>query len=59
MRKRAAISDDPRMQKKIDRLFEDTREIVNRFLSQADVDKLETDLQKAFRGELPVEETEQ
>jgi hypothetical protein len=58
MRKRAAISEDPRMQKKIDRLFEDTREIVIRFLSQAEVDKLETDLEKAFRGELPVEQTE-
>jgi hypothetical protein len=56
LRKRAAISDDPRMQKKIDRLFEDTREIVIRFLSQAEVDKLETDLEKAFRGELPAEE---
>ena len=59
IRKRAAISNDPRMQKKIDRLFEDTREIVNRFLSQGEVDKLETDLEKAFRGELPVEEPEQ
>jgi hypothetical protein len=56
LRKRAAVSDDPRMQKKIDRLFEDTREIVNRFLTQAEVDKLETDLEKAFRGELPVDE---
>ncbi|HUY87586.1 MAG TPA: hypothetical protein VMV10_02515 [Pirellulales bacterium] len=55
-RMRAAISADPRMQKKIDRMFEDTREIINRFLNQAEVDKLETDLERALRGEMPAAE---
>ena len=53
LRKRASVSEDQRMQKKIDRLFEDTREIVNKFLNQADVDKLETELERALRGEAP------
>ena len=52
-RKRASVSEDPRMQKKIDRMFEDTREIVNKFLNQADVDKVETELARALRGEAP------
>jgi hypothetical protein len=53
LRKRSAASADPRMQRKIDRLFEDTREIVNRFLTQAEVDRLESELAAALRGEAP------
>lgn len=59
LRKRATISPDPRMQKKIDRLFEDTREIVNQFLNQGEVDQLETELERALRGEPPLEEAKQ
>lgn len=51
LRKRSAASPDPRMQRKIDRLFEDTREIVNRFLNQSDIEKLESELAAALRGE--------
>ncbi len=53
LRKRSAASADPRMQRKIDRLFEDTREIVNRFLTQGEVDRLESELAAALRGEAP------
>ena len=53
LRKRSAASADPRMQRKIDRLFEDTREIVTRFLTQAEVDRLESELAAALRGEAP------
>lgn len=51
--KQRAASDDPRIQKKIDKLFGDTREIVIRFLNPADVDNLESDLAAALRGEPP------
>lgn len=51
LRKRTAASPDPRMQRKIDRLFEDTREIVNHFLNQSEINRLESELAAALRGE--------
>ena len=48
--KQRAASSDPRIQKKINKLFDDTREIVIRFLNPADVDTLESDLGAALRG---------
>ncbi|MGH7194914.1 MAG: hypothetical protein ACREJM_15470, partial [Candidatus Saccharimonadales bacterium] len=49
--KQRAASDDPRIQKKIDKLFDDTREIVIRFLNPADLDNLESELGAALRGQ--------
>jgi hypothetical protein len=57
LRKRTAASPDARMQRKIDRLFEDTREIVNHFLNQSEINRLESELAAALRGEpLPPDE---
>lgn len=49
--KQRAASDDPRIQKKVDKLFDDTREIVIRFLNPADLDNLESELGAALRGQ--------
>lgn len=48
--KQRVSSDDARVQKKVDKLFDDTREIVIRFLNPADMDALESDLGAALRG---------
>lgn len=49
--KQRAAADDPRIQKKVDKLFDDTREIVIRFLNPADLDTLESELGAALRGQ--------
>jgi hypothetical protein len=50
LRKRSSVAQDPRMQRKIDRLFDDTKEIINQFFDQAEVDQLETELERALQG---------
>ncbi len=49
--KQRAAPDDPRIQKKVDKLFDDTREIVIRFLNPADLDALESELGAALRSQ--------
>jgi hypothetical protein len=53
LRKRSSVAQDPRMQRKIDRMFEDTKEIINQFFTQAEVDQLETELERALQGQSP------
>lgn len=40
MRKQRAVADDKRMQKKIDKLFDDTEQVVIRYLNSSEVEKL-------------------
>jgi hypothetical protein len=45
--RRAIVASDPQVQRKIDRLFNDTQQVVTRFLDPNDVDQLERDLNEA------------
>jgi hypothetical protein len=44
IQKQQAVSDDKRMQKKIDKLFDDTEQVVIRYLNSAEVEKLESEI---------------
>lgn len=50
VQKQRAVSDDKRMQKKIDKLFDDTEQVVIRYLNSAEVDKLESEIAAKSRG---------
>ena len=43
----AIVSADPQVQRKIDKLFDDTQQVVTRFLDASDVDQLERDMNEA------------
>jgi hypothetical protein len=43
-------TDDPRMRKKIGKLFDDTQEIVVRYMNMGDLNQLEHDLQERLRA---------
>ena len=46
-RRRGIVSPDPQVQRKIDKLFNDTQQVVTRFLDTSDVDRLERDMDEA------------
>ena len=50
IQKQRAVADDKRMQKKIDKLFDDTEQAVIRFLSPADIEKLESEVKAKLGG---------
>ncbi len=46
-RRRTLISDDPLVQRKVNKLFDDTQQVVSRFLDPGDVDRLEREMNEA------------
>lgn len=50
MQKARAVSDDKRMQKKIDKLFDDTQEIIIRYLNRAEIEKLDGEIKAKLKG---------
>jgi hypothetical protein len=50
IQKQRAVSPDNRIQKKIDKLFDDTEQIIIRFLNPAEVEKIESEVSAKTRG---------
>jgi hypothetical protein len=50
IQKQRAVSPDKRVQKKIDKLFDDTEQVIIRFLNPAEVEKVESDISAKLRG---------
>jgi hypothetical protein len=50
LQKQRAISDDKRMQKKIDKLFDDTQEIIIRYLNSSEIEKLDAEIKAKLKG---------
>ncbi|HET6883888.1 MAG TPA: hypothetical protein VFI31_27285 [Pirellulales bacterium] len=53
VQKQQAVSDDKRMQKKIDKLFDDTEQVIIRYLNTAEIEKLEREIsakEKELKG---------
>ncbi|HVX12126.1 MAG TPA: hypothetical protein VHC22_13175 [Pirellulales bacterium] len=50
IQKQQAVSDDRRIQKKIDKLFDDTQEVVIRYLNSTEIDKLESEIAAKLKG---------
>jgi hypothetical protein len=50
IQKQRAVSPDKRMQKKIDKLFDDTEQVIIRFLNPAEVEKIESEINAKMRG---------
>jgi hypothetical protein len=47
LQRRAIVAPDPQVQRKIDKLFDDTQQVVMRFLASGEVEQLERDLNEA------------
>jgi hypothetical protein len=50
IQKQRAVSPDKRIQKKIDKLFDDTEQVIIRFLNPAEVEKIESEVNAKTRG---------
>ncbi|HWB13770.1 MAG TPA: hypothetical protein VG826_31380 [Pirellulales bacterium] len=50
VQKQRAVSPDKRIQRKIDKLFDDTEQVIIRFLNPAEVEKIESEVSAKTRG---------